>query len=418
MLHGYRSRRTERDTIRFRTAAPAAGQAAPKGGSGGGAQAAPVMAPWPFPVGVLGTENASDYDQTVTMGASATRFPDVRVEPDGWLRGIWFDINGVVTGNSSTVTFAGDTGTAGATGAPFSAINTVLFRDTGGEQIFGPFNGFDWENTNKFGGYHAQGDPRADQNYSETNSSSATDAGSFHYTLYLPLEVSAADALGDVENRSENSIYRVELTLEASSIVYSVAPSSLPAVEIKTTQDSYTEPVAAMALSGRPVSSAPPSPGSLQYWKQEDDTVPGGSGSVLITNGIGNGYRNIIFKLIRTSGTRANGTSDWPDPLEITLGTSRTRNLYKKTWEDKMGRAFQLTTATADSANGPESGVFPMWFNQDVGIKPGDEARRRYQRTKTGNTYKVKGTWGNAGTLYITSNYLVPRNNDFSQIVA
>ena len=119
-------------------------------------------------------------------------------------------------------------------------------------------------------------------------------------SLYLPLEISAADSLGAVENRSENSIYRVELTLAASTKVYSTPPTTLPTVEIKTIQDSYTEPVAAMALSGRPVSTAPPAPGTLQYWKQENSLVPAATVSVLITNGIGNGYRNIIFKLIRS----------------------------------------------------------------------------------------------------------------------
>lgn len=369
----------------------------------------PVLAPWPFPVGVLGTENASDYDETRTMTTGAVKFPDVKVQPDGWLRGMWFDINCLTASNAATVAFTED--------GALAAIDTVLFRDTGGEQIFGPFGSYDWACTNKFGAYHAQGDPRADLNFSATAGSGGT-GGSFHLTLYLPLEISAADSLGDVENRSENSIYRVELTLAASTTIYSTAPTTLGTVEIKTTQDSYTEPVAAMSLSGRAVSTAPPSPGTLQYWKQEDDVVPATTGSVLITNGIGNGYRNIIFKLIRSSGTRANGESDFPDPLEITLGTTRTRNLYKKTWRDKMTRAFQLSSTTADSAMGKENGVFPLWHTQDVGIKPGDEARRKYQRTKTGNTYKIRGAWGNAGTVFITANYVVPRGNDFSQIVA
>jgi hypothetical protein len=175
-----------------------------------------------------------------------------------------------------------------------------------------------------------------------------------------------------------------------------------------------------MALGGRPVSSAPPSPGTLQYWKQEDDSAIPGSGahSTLITNGIGNGYRNILLKLIRSSGTRANGDADWPDPQELTLGTTRVRNLYKKTWQDKMQRAFAFTGSTADAANGREAGIYALWYTQDVSLAPGDEARRRYQRTKTGNTFKLRGTYGNAGTLYMTENYIVPRNNDFSAIVA
>jgi hypothetical protein len=379
---------------------------------------APVQAPWPFPVGVLETVNASDYDQTKTMSTGAVQFPDVQVQPDGWTRGIWFDVNAVCTSNTNTVTFNGDA--AAGTGAPFSMINTVLFKDTGGEQIFGPFNGYDWMTTNKFGGYHEVGDPRNDYNYS-TTTGSATNSGSAHFTLYLPLEISAADSLGDVENRSENSIYRVSLTLEQSSVVYGVSPTNLPAVEITTTQDSYTEPVAAMALSGRPIAEAPPSPGTLQYWKQEDDaSIPGsGTHSSLITNGIGNGYRNLIFKLIRTSGTRANGTSDWPTLQELDLGTTRVRNLYKKLWQDKTIRTFGFTAApnTPDVALGLESGVFVLPFNRDTGMEPGNESRRQYLRTKPGNTLKLRGNYGNAGSLFMTENYVVPRNNDFSQVV-
>jgi hypothetical protein len=379
---------------------------------------APVQAPWPFPVGVLDTQNASDYDQTKTMSTGAVQFPDVQVQPDGWTRGIWFDVNAVCTSNTNTVTFNGDA--AAGTGAPFSMINTVLFKDTGGEQIFGPFNGYDWMTTNKFGGYFEIGDPRNDYNYS-TTTGSATNSGSAHFTLYLPLEISEADALGDVENRSENSIYRVSLTLEQSSIVYGQAPTNLPAVEITTVQDSYTEPVAAMALSGRPVSEAPPSPGTLQYWKQEDDSAIPGSGthSSLITNGIGNGYRALIFKLIRTSGTRANGTSDWPTLQELDLGTTRIRNLYKKGWQDKMVRWYGFTAApnTPDVANGLESGVFVLPFHKDTGNQPGNESRRKYLRTKPGNTFKLRGSYANAGSLFMTENYVVPRNNDFSQVV-
>lgn len=372
-------------------------------------QQAPALAPWPFPVGVLGTENLSDYDQLTTMTAATQKLPDVRIQPDGWLRGVWFDVNVVAAGNAATVAYTED--------GLLAIIDTVLFRDTGGEQIFGPFGSYDWATANKFGGYQAQSDCRADISFAATAGAGAT-AGTGHVTFYLPLEISAADSLGDVENRSENSIYRVELTLAASTKVYSTAPTTLPTVEIKTIQDSYTEPVAAMSLSGRAVSTSPPSPGTLQYWKQENALVPAATASVLITNGIGNGYRNVIFKLIRTAGTRANGEADWPDPLEVTLGTSRTRLYAKANWRDKMARTFELFQTTADTALAKENGVFPMWFTVDVSTKPGDEARRRWQRTKTGNTYKIRGPWGSAGTVFITSNYVVPRGNDFSQVVA
>jgi len=384
-------------------------QAPPGQGTPGTQQKGPVLAPWPFPVGVFRPENLSDYSETRTMTAAAVKFPDVKVEPDGWLRGIWFEFDLVTAANAAAVTFAED--------GPFSAIDTVLFRDTGGEQIFGPFSGYDWMTTNKFGGYHGVGDPRRDLNFSVTTGAVGT-GGSAHWCLFLPLEISRADALGTVENRSENSVYRVELTMAASTAVYGVAPTTLGTLHIQTTQDSYTEPVAAMALTGRPISDAPPVPGTLQYWKQEDDNLASGTQSSLITNGIGNGYRNILFKLVRSGSTRANGDADWPDPLEITLGTTRVRNMHKSTWITKQGRAFTFTNTTPDTAMGRENGLFPWWFTLDVGSLPGNEARRHYMRTKTGNTFKVRGSFGGTDTLFITSNYVVPRGNDFSQIVA
>jgi len=367
------------------------------------------LAPWAFQVGVLPTENASDYNNSAVMTAAAKRLPDVRVEPDGWLRGIWVDFTMVTAANAAAVAYVED--------GPWSAIDTVLFKDTGGEQIFGPFGGYDWMTVNKFGGYHAQGDPRQDPNFTAITGAGGT-GGSFHFVLYLPLEITKADSFGAVENRSENSIYRIELTMAASTAVYSVAPTTLGTMTVVTTQDAYTEPVAAMALSGRPVSSAPPAAGSLQYWKQEYATLSAGVQSALITNGLGHGHREIIFKLSRANTSRANGDADWPNPLEVTLGTTRLRNLYKDAWITKMARDFELRSATADTAGGRENGVYPLWFNKDMGIKPGNDARRGTLRTKTGNTFKVRGSFGTAGTLYITSNYLVPRGNDFSQVVA
>lgn len=385
---------------------------APPGQSTPGTQQqgkAPVLAPWPFPVGVFRPENLSDYNETKTMTAGSVKFPDVRVEPDGWLRGIWFEFDLVTAANAAAVTFAED--------GPFSAIDTVLFRDTGGEQIFGPFSGYDWMVTNKFGGYHGVGDPRRDINFSVTTGAVGT-GGSAHWCLYLPLEITRADALGAVENRSENSLYRVEITMAASTLVYGVAPTTLGTLTITTAQDSYTEPVAAMGLTGRPISDAPPVPGTLQYWKQEDDSLAAGTQSWLITNGIGNGYRNIVFINRRAGSTRANGDADWPSPLEITLGTTRVRNLRKSTWLTKMGRANLLSSTTADTAMGRENGVFPWQFNLDVGSLPGNEARRHYLRTKTGNTFKARGAMGNADVVFTNTNYVVPRGNDFTQIVA
>lgn len=391
--------------------APAQGQAAGTGQDQ--APQAPAAAPWPFPVGVFDQEIQSSYDNTVTATTSARPFPDVEIEPDGWLRGEWYDFNIVaVNATTNTVAVAED--------FPFCAVNTVLLKGTNVPQTFGPFGGYDWENINKYGAYQPVGDPRNDQGYSVTTGTSTT-AGSAHFILYRPAEVSAHDALGDLQNQSDNSVYRVAVTLESTSVMYTTPPTGAVTCEMTVVQDSYSEPVAALALSGRTVMDAPPLPGTRQCWQQEDDTgIPAGSHTTKITNGIGFAYRQINFLLRRAGTSRANGESDYPDPWDMWLGGTRLKRNKQSVMKAKMGRSYNLTSGVADAALGPENGVRIIAFNRDVGMAPGNEARRKYLRTQDGNRLYVIGTYGHAGTLWLTSNYVIPRGGpaNNAQIVA
>lgn len=390
------------------TPAGAAAQApaAPAAPAAAGSTQAAAVPPWPFPVGVFDEEIQNSYDESVDVLLASKSFPDVEIEPDGWARGWWFDFD---------ITAVAGTLTAIPEDSPFGSIDTVLLKGTNVPQTFGPFGGYDWENINKYGAYQPVGDPRNDQAFVALTTSSTV----AHYSLYLPLEISQHDALGDLQNQSDNSVYRVAVTAAAATTLATGATGYT--INLKVEQDSYSEPVAALALGGRPVMSAPPLPGTRQVWQQEDDSgIPAGSHTTKITNGIGYAYRNVIFKLMRAGTSRANGESDYPDPFEVWLGGTRVKRLGENMWKNKMGRRFSLTSTTADSALGPENGVRVLNWDSDVNMGPGNEARRKYFRTQDGNVFKVVGTYGHAGTLFMTSNYVIPRGGPAanSQIVA
>lgn len=409
MLHSYRHVTGDREVLRYRAAAPPA-QAGGQQAAPGGQQAAPLPA-WPFPVGVFDQEVQNSYDKTLTVTAATQSFADVELEPDGWARGWWFHFKMVAAGNIAVVAFTED--------FPFCGVDTVLLKGTNVPQTFGPFGGYDWENINKYGGYQQISDPRNDQAYNGGTAGAGFTGA--EWIFYLPIEISQHDALGDLQNQSDNSIYRVAVTLANSAAMFTTAPTNAPTVQLKVTQDSYSEPVAALALSGRPVADAPPLPGTRQCWQQEDDTgIPAGTHTTKITNGIGYAYRNVIFKLKRAGTSRANGELDYPDPLEVWLGGTRIKRLGNQVWKTKIGRQYGLTSVTADSKNGPENGVRVLNWNSDVGMGAGNEARRVYLRTQDGNRFYVIGTFANAGVLFVTSNYVIPRGGptNNSQIVA
>ena len=188
-------------------------QAAPHPAAG--TQAAPVP-PWPFPVGVFDSEIQSSYDKSLTVTAATQSFPDVEIEPDGWARGWWFDFNMVAASNVAAVAFTED--------FPSCMVQTVLLKGTNVPQTFGPFSGFDWACVNKFGGYQSIGDPRNDQSFNGGTAGSGFTGA--HLTLYMPLEISQHDALGDLQNQSDNSVYRVAVTLNTSAAMFTTAPRS------------------------------------------------------------------------------------------------------------------------------------------------------------------------------------------------
>lgn len=375
---------------------------------------APPVRKQPFPVGVLKVENP-DYDQSLTQTTGTQQFPNHSFEPTGWLRGLWFQFDMTVTGQSTnSVTFTGDT--------PFAVVNKFTLKDVGNREVFGPMGGYDWMTTNKFGGYFEVGDPRADIAYSATTGTGST-GGSFTFLLYVPLELVGRDALGAVENKSSSSAWKAELFMDSQANTYGQVPSVQGSLRVRVTEDAYTEPAAADE-HGRPLSQTPPAVGTLQYWVTENSGGIGGASGTLnynLDNGIGYSIRNILYKLLRSGTSRANGDADWPDPVTVTYGKVQLFQRYKTTWISKMSRAYGFTiqpggtTNTADTPLNRENGVFPVWFTDDFTPQPGAELRNGYLNTKTGTVLKWKGTLGasaSADQLNALINYVIPPGND------
>jgi hypothetical protein len=374
-----------------------------------GQQAQAPLPPWAFPVGVLAIENP-DYDQTKTQSAAIQQFPNYTLEPTGWLRGLWVQVEMTITGQATnSVTYSKDN--------PFSVVQKFTFKDTGNREVFGPLNGYDWMVINKFGGYDGVGDPRADQTFLATTGTGST-AGTFSFLLYMPLELVARDGLGATENKSDNSAWKAELFMNTQAATYNQVPSVFGSLRIRITEDGYTEPEQA-APSGRPFSTTPPLPGTLQYWSSENMVLPAGTASYNVVNGISYPLRMMMFEAYDVSaGTRAGGDTAWPDPFTLTYGKVQLFQRYKLLWISKMSRAYGLTGAlgaapTVDSALQREAGVFPVWFNRDFTNTPGAELRNGYLNTKTGTVLKGKGAFGASVTLFTLVNYAIAPGNNY-----
>lgn len=379
----------------------------------GATKNAPAPRPYPFPVGVY-ESTTQDYDNTIALGATIAvwtagiQAPLWNISPTGWLRSLWLDFTLTIAGNSATPTMAAD--------GPFSVVQKCTLYDLGGEVIM-QLTGYEWSILNKFGGYYEIGDARQDITFSVTSGSGGA-AGSFHFILALPFEAVARDALGTVQNESKPG-WKVEIYFDSAANTFGTLPTGTgtASMRVRGYPESYTEPLTA-APNGRPFAQSPPLPGSLQYWKSENGSLPSGNAKWDLSNGVGFPIRNILYYARAASdSTRATADANWPDPSTLLLGNINLFTKSKNLWLSRLGKDFGLTSTTADTAMGRENGVFPVYFTRDFGLRAGAEVRFKYLDTQVNTLLRFQGSFGAAVTFFALTNWIAtPSKNRYALI--
>jgi hypothetical protein len=386
------------------------------GSTGTGQQ--PQVQPWAFPVGTF-EQDVIDTDVTVTQTTSAQLLTMWNLSPSGWLRGMWCDFNMTVSGNvTNSVTYSKDN--------PFSAINKMTVYDLGGEVVI-QLTGYQWMLVNKYGGYFAVGDPRGDMGYSATTGTGGT-AGSFHYVLYIPLEIISRSALGVVQNESKPG-WRVEIFLDSQANTYNQVPSVQGSMRFRGYLASYTDAQPAGYTGGntlRPFAQTPPLPATLQYWKVEGATlIAAGNSKYDLTNGIGFPIRNVFYLFYDASaGTRAAGDGDIPDPFVLMLGNLQLYNRSLATWHAETGRDFGFygtfagTSNSNDNAFARENGVLPFYRTLDFSNEPGNEYGYKYWATNVNTLLRLQGSFGAQTNLFAAVNWIQTPSKNRYQLIA
>lgn len=384
--------------------APASAQAAPAGAAGGKQPSAPPSPP--FRAGSQNTTNLDGY-QVGPITLTAAQQPLANYEPsvNSFLRGCWINVAAAGGVGATTTTFTGD--------GPFIALATVAFLDTQQRPII-QVTGYQLAGiVNKFGGYLEQGDPRADPLYTAVAGSSAS--GNFNFNLWVPLEISAFTGMGSALNKNSSQTYTLALTLNNIAGIYSTPPSTtVPTVTVTIYEDGWWAPQES-DVSGAAATQAPPTPNTWSYWLQSSYTALNGNVQEQMTTGLGNALRVVAFNTYDTAAspnTRANGEADFPTTVQLVYKGTNLKNWNKVLWKSLMARAYGLYSATADSANGPENGVYVLWqFMQQWALRPGGGINLSLLNTDQGDQFQLLGTFNAQCTLYEVVNYLATVGN-------
>jgi hypothetical protein len=349
---------------------------------------------------------SAGIDRTVALSGAAQDLGAFPIPAYGYIRALRI-----------LVTCTGGAGTSAVyyEDAPFNALANILITEPNGA-IIDQFNsGYDAYLAMKYGGYVWSADPRQDAAYA------APTSGNFGFLLRLPLEIDNRDGLGSLPNQNAAAPFQLRMTLNASTTIFTTAPTTLPQVRIRVYSEEWDQPDT--STNGVPNETTPPALNTTQYWSVQQFPVNAGNLNIRLTR-MGNFLRNIIFVFRAASGTRAGAVGSWPDPATMYWDTRPLDYIPLLIWQNQMkerygyasaGTAvFPGVTIGADaSPGGQDASVFAYDFTHEFDGHPGFENRDLWIPTIGSTRWEIGGTWGTPGTLYVLTNDVSVSGNVF-----
>lgn len=363
----------------------------------------------PFVAGTRQLDRSGFDSGSFTLSTSTQDLKTYEVDPNGFLSGMWLLVEATTSGNSASVVYKED--------APFSVIDTYTLSDVNNKPLIGPLGGYDLYLINKYGGYSFAEDARQNLgSYVATTGTGGT-GGTFSFCLRIPVEIVRRDALGALLNKSAAATFDQAIRIAPSTAVYSTAPTAQPSVRVRNVVLGWMDPPDT-DVKGNPVAQEPPASGVTQYWHRSTyGVLASGQHSNERLNGIDALVRNMLFVLRDNSdGTRATAEGNWPDPFDLAFETGYIiRSRPRIVWRHAIVDAYGYVNA-AETAGGRDKAVYPVWFNQDAGPKPGSETRFGYLPVSAATTLAWTGSLGAASNLTVLVNKVVPVGGDIVAI--
>lgn len=384
-------------------------------------QASPSV---PFPIASLKRIRQAFDTGNLAVGqsVSAIEIPAA----GGFLRFIEMVVTGQTTANAAAVAFQAD--------MPGAALSFIEFLPPSGDPPIVPHTGYQLMLWNKYGAFSSIApfcDPRRDPgsgpitatvtNGWQAVAGAVANGGSFAYTLRLPFEIDGASGFCSITNSAANKSYLLNLTVNTSAAMYSVAPTTAPVVRVVGWMYYWDEP-ASQTRQGTSQTPGPLGLGSFSQLRIDQPPITPGDKYVKVNNG-GPVMRQLGI-VLRTSGSvrLANTSADIPTTWDFVFNTRDRWLLSDAQLRSDMAEAYGYGQAlsgtnlapvfpTVDGPMGEENGVrfFPYFMDAGEGVSSMGP-RSQYQVTADATLTQVRGISFGAtvATMEILTNLIRP----------
>lgn len=299
---------------------------------------------------------------------TATQQIDVTLEGSGYVYGIDLHIFQTTAGNAAATAFFED--------GPWSAVDTLVYRDVNGELV--NLSGYHARLLNLYAGYvkfkeapvRAETAPTVDTaNIFNLVTGAGATGGSYRFHLWVPIGLNKRDLRGILGNQDRAQKYSLRSDVasggaSASGPVYTTAPTTLGTHTVERYYYNYAVPAKANA-NGATQEQFPNDFGILHYSTQGiNATAPqGGSNVPHFLARLGNTIRLLVIEL-KSNGTRATAETNQPTRIQFNIGDTPIFVETPATRRTEMFKRYGF-----DAPNG----VYVYDFMTDIVSIAGDE---------------------------------------------
>jgi len=381
---------------------------APPGTGNGKDKQAPV-ALRPFFTGSLDLETHTQTYNNL-LSASAIALPTFYPKTNGFLADLWIYLQATGGATAGTLQTNND-GILGYLGA-------ITLSDTGGQPVLGPMTGHEFAMFVKWGGFSFSDDPRNSETFSEVST-----VGNGSVMLHIPVQFVKSLPLGPLPNTNSNNAYALDITQAAASAVFSANPGTLPNINIQVFQDSYRQSSGKDA-QGNSAVTTPPGLGAVLYARRNIvQGLQSGSQDFELSQQEGS-YRALHMIMKDSAGSRTQGDSDWPSPVQIYFNNDVPYDRIKAYFIRRLERDYNYTktlTAGVNPVGGRDLGVFTLnWLTDGGTPQAAYEDRYKYLSVSAADTLGYRGSIGGSGahSLSCIYNFVRPPGGNIKGLTA
>ena len=320
-------------------------------------------------------------DQAIIPGTSAQNIGPIDVPAYGFARHIILEV----------------TGTGGALGGgavnadyPHSILQNISLNDVNGAPIFGPLDGYAALQTNIWGGYAYQSDPRRSPSFSN----SAVTPAMF---IRIPIEISHRDGFGCLANQNAAASYKLNLTVNTLANMITGGAPTAPTLRVKAYLEAWSLPDNT-DMVGRAQAQFPPVHGTTQFWSHNIRSIAVGANTTPLVR-MGNLLRTLVFISRNAAGVRQDNV--FPDPAQF-IWDARTLLTDTQSYRKQIQFERSINNLASDT------GVFVYGFNHSLKNAVGDDDPTLWLPTVQATRMELQGSSAAAGTLQIVMNDVAP----------